>query len=142
MPFEWNPLWHDVESVDNAAYIASIRRMIVASINWMADNPDRDPKWREPDKRSLARRAGVADDVPLDKIAITGNWEDHFIPIDAAARFWFQAISDACEAKGGKDNAASAWMFGKAVACGLLFRREGWEGFDRFMLEARDGPGH
>lgn len=142
MPYEWNPLWHDVEIIENAEYIASIRRMIVASINWMADNPDRDPKWRESDKRSLARRAGVPDDVPLDKIAITGNWEDHFIPIDAAARFWFQAIADACEAKGGKNNAASSWMFGKAVACGLLYRREGWEKFNAFMLESPNGPGH
>jgi hypothetical protein len=137
MAYEWNPLWHDVENVPNAEYIASIRRMILASINWMAANPGRDPKWRERDRRALARAAGVPDDVPLDKIAITGNWEDFFSPTDAAARFWFRAIADACEAKGGKENPASAWMFGKAVACGLLFRREGWDGFNRFMLEAR-----
>ncbi len=142
MPYEWNPLWHDVEDGSNAEYIASIRRMIVASINWLAEHPDRSPQWKERDRRTIARAAGVPDDVPLNKIAITGNWEDFYSPTDAAARFWFQAISDACEAKGGKENAASAWMFGKAVYCGLLFRREGWDGFNRFMLEPRDEIGH
>lgn len=142
MTYEWNPLWHDPEDNANAEYLASIRRMIIASINWMDANPDRNPEWREPDKRMLARRAGIPDHIPVDKIAFTGNWEDFFVPRDAAARLWFQAMVDACEAKGGKRNAPSAWMFTKAVACGLLFKREGWDGFNKFMLEARDETGH
>lgn len=141
MTYDWNPLWHDPEDNDNAEYLASIRRMIMASINWLAANPDRDPLWREPDKRALAREAGIPDHMPIDQIRFIGNWEDFFIPQDTAARFWFQAIADACEAVGGKKNAASAWMFGKAVACGLLFKREGWEGFNRVMLETPE-PDH
>lgn len=139
MSHEWNPLWPDPEDNDNAEYLDSIKRMIVASINWMEANPDRDPQWREPDKRALARKAGVPDDMPIDKIAFVGNWEDFFVPRDTAARYWFQAIEAACMAKGGKENAPSALMFGKAVACGILFRREGWEHFNRFMLETPDG---
>jgi hypothetical protein len=142
MSYEWNPLWRDPEQDANAEYLDSIKRMIVASVNWMAANPDRDPQWREIDKRTLARRAGVPDDRPIEDIAIIRAWEDVFVPRDTAARYWFQAIADACEAKGGKRNAPSAWMFGKAVACGILFRREGWEGFNRFMLEAGGGTPH
>ncbi len=142
MTYEWNPLWHDVEDISDAAYTAALRRMIIASINWMDANPDRDPKWREPDKRAIARRAGVPDHMPLDKIAISGNWEDLFFPTNAAARFWFQAIAGACEAGGGPEKAANAWMFGKAVACGVLFKRDGWEAFDRFMSEPDDEAAH
>jgi hypothetical protein len=141
--YEWNPLWHDPEDNANAEYLASIRRMIIASINWLDANPDRNPLWREPDKRALARQAGVPDFVPIGDIAFTGNWEDFFIPRDAAARFWFQSIADACEAKGGKRNAASALMFLKAVSYGMIFKRDGWEAFNKFMLEAsREEQGH
>lgn len=134
MSYRWNPLWRDPESTDNAAYVASIRRMIIASINWLAAHPDADPKWREPNKRALARRAGISDDIPVEDIAFTGNWEDWFVATNDEARRWFDAIETACEAIGGKDNAATSWMFGKAVACGLLFKRDGWEAFDQFML--------
>lgn len=133
MAYSWNPLWHAVESSENVAYLASIQRMIMASINWLADHPGAKPKWDEKNRRALARAAGVADDIPLNKVAFIGAWEDFFRPTNDIARAWFAAIETACVAIGGKENAPTVHMFTKAVACGMLFRQEGWEGFDRFM---------
>lgn len=138
MAYEWNRLWSDPENLGNEAYIASIRRMIVASINWIADHPDADLAWLEPNKRRLARDAGIPDDVPIETIAFTGDWERFFRPKTDDTNAWFCAMTSACEAMGGPENAPSAWMFGKAVASGILFKRDGWEAFDRFMSEPRD----
>lgn len=142
MAYRWNPLWRDPEDAGNAAYVASIRRMIIASINWLAEHPDANPDWREPNRRALARRAGVSDDTPVETIAFIGCWEEFFTPANSDAAGWFAAIETACEMIGGKENAATVHMFGKAIASGLLFRRDGWEGFDRFMLERRDEVEH
>lgn len=132
---QWNPLWRDPEDDLNAEYLAAIRRMIMASVNWIANNPDRLPEWREPDKRSIARAKGVSDTIPLEEISFIGAWEDFYIPRNTAARFWFRAIADAC---GRGRNAPSSHMFGKAVAAGSLVKRLGWEEFNRFMLDAHD----
>lgn len=137
MTYEWNALWTEPADDISPEYVASIHRMIIASINWIADNPDADPAWTEPDRRRLAKAAGIPDHIPIYSIAFTGNWEDFFIPKDRAAASWFNAISEACEGIGGPENAPSAFMFTKAVGCGLLLKKIGWEEFNRFMLEPR-----
>jgi hypothetical protein len=128
--YAWNPLWTDPIDDINAAYVSAVRRMIVASINWMADHSGEvSPKWREPSAASLARRAGVPVGT---SIVIAAAWEDVYRPRNPQARDWFRAISDAC---GKGESAPSAYMMSKAIGCGILFKRLGWDAFDRFMLE-------
>lgn len=128
-PYEWNPLWTDVIDDINPAYVSAVRRMVIASINWLAEHPAAEPKWKEPSQESMARAAGLPLDTP---IIATGAWEDVYLPSNPWARRWFRAISDAC----GKGNAApSAFMMSKAVACGMLFKNSGWDEFNQFMLE-------
>lgn len=127
--YEWNPLWTDVVDDDNPAYRDAIRRMIMASINWFAAHPDADPTWQEPSEAAVRRAAGVSDD---ETYVLTGAWEHIYKPTNPYATYWFRRVSDAC---GKGRNAPSAFMMSKAVACGLLFKRDGWEAFNRFMLE-------
>lgn len=127
--YEWNPLWTDVVDNDNPAYRDAIRRMIVASLNWLAAHPNASPTWREPSQASVARAAGLPEGTP---ITVTGAWEDVYTPTNSYARHWLRAIADA----GGKGrDAPSAYMMSKAVAAGMLFKSGGWDEFNQFMLE-------
>jgi hypothetical protein len=134
MPYRWNPLWTDPGDPISAAYTAAIRRMVVASINWLAEHPEADPEWDEIEKRAMARRAGIPDDVPISRISFAGHWKDFFTPRNPDATAWFNAIAAACE-DGGPTSAPSSTMFDKAVACGALFKHEGWDAFNTFMLQ-------
>jgi len=129
MAYEWNPLWTDVIEGINPAYADAVRRMVMASINWLAEHPQANPEWREPNQAELAKRAGVPEGVSF---VVTGAWEDIYQPSNSQARHWFRAISDAC---GHGSNSPSSFMMSKALACGMLFKRDGWEAFNRFMLE-------
>lgn len=132
---EWNPLWNDREDDDNPAYLAAIRRIIVASINWIEAHPDFRPVWREINKRAAMRAAGIPDDVPEANITIAGAWEDYFTPQTSYTRAWFRTMADA----GGKGkDGPSARMMGKGIAAGALLIRNGWDEFDRFMLTSTD----
>lgn len=132
MTYEWNPLWREPEGPENPAYVDTIRRMMMASINWFVDHPGKLPTWREMDQRKLARASGIADEVPLEKIAFIGNWEDFYVATNEPAKVWFKAIVDAC---GSEENAPSTHMFSKAVAAGQGFVQLGWDGFNAFMLQ-------
>src|SRR5262245_7865021 len=129
MPYEWNPLWLDVIDNINPVYVAKTRQMIMASINWLAEHPQANPEWREPNQDSRVRQAGLPRGS---RIVVTGAWEDMYIPKNSYARHWFRAIANAC---GRGREAPSAFMMSKAVACGMLFKQQGWEAFDRTMLE-------
>lgn len=133
--YRWNPLWHDPEGPENAAYLATIKRMMMASVNWMAAHPGVVPEWQEPDRRRLARAVGIPDEIPLEEIAFTGNWERFYRPTEPLSDSWFKAIVDAAREIGGEENDPSAWMFGKAIAAGTVFHRAGWEGFNATMLQ-------
>lgn len=138
---EWNPLWADPEGLDNPAYLASIKRIIVTGINWIEAHPQFRPEWREPNKRALMRKAGLPDDIPESAVAVTAAWEDYYLPGNSHTRQWFRAMASAC-AQGDPDNQPSALMLGKGIACGCILILDGWDAFDRFMLERHDGPGH
>lgn len=125
---EWNPLWLEPDDVDNAGYSASIRRMIMASVNWIEAHPNFRPNYRD-ETRATLRAAGFPDTVATDRVAIVGNWEDVFKPADSATRAWFRAMDEACG-----DGGASARMMGKSIAAGCLLLRDGWDEFNAFML--------
>lgn len=133
--YRWNPLWRAPESPDNAAYLATIKRMIMASVNWFAAHPGAEPKWQEADWRKLARAAGVPDDTPIEDVAFIGNWERFYRPTDDLSQSWFDAIVAGARALRGEEDDASARMFGKAIAAGVMFSHEGWEGFNATMLQ-------
>lgn len=135
MAYEWNPLWSDVVDDINPVYLDRVRRMVMASINWLDEHPDAKPEWRELSKEQLARSAGVPEGTDLSTIAIVGAWEDFYEPKNSYARHWFRAISDAC---GKGDASPSVLMMGKAIACGMLFKKNGWDEFNTFMLEHVD----
>lgn len=128
-PYEWNPLWTDVIDDLNPAYVGSVRRMVMASINWLADHPQASPEYREASRAELARRAGVPAGEDFQVIAA---WEDVYYASNSYARHWFRAMSDAC---GKGESSPTSFMMSKSIACGMLFQRDGWEAFNQFMLE-------
>lgn len=136
---EWNPLWRDPEDPAHPGYLAAIKRIIMASINWIEAHPNFKPAFREPNKREVMRQAGVSDDMPEDSVAIAGPWEEWFQPMNAHTREWFRVMSDA--GAGGKA-APTVIMLGKGVAAGLLLLSGGWDAFDKFMLEPGDDTSH
>lgn len=135
MAYEWNPLWPDVVDDFAPSYVGAVRRMVIASINWIDQHPDAVPEWSEPDKQALARMVGVPPGVAISDVAFICAWEDMYTPKNAHARHWFRAMADAC---GTGKNAPSNVMMSKAVYCGLLFKKVGWNEFNTYMLEHVD----
>jgi hypothetical protein len=135
---EWNPLWHDPEDDTNAEYLAAIRRIMIASINWIEAHPNVKPQWRERSKRSLMRQAGIPDDVDENTINIAAAWEDIYQPANSFTRNWFREMDRAC-ADGNPKGGASSQMMGKGIAAGALLLRIGWDEFDQFMLSEPEG---
>lgn len=136
---EWNPLWSDVEDDDNAEYLASIRRIIVASVNWVEAHPKFSPEWRELSKRSVMRLAGIPDDVDENTINVAAAWEDIiYQPSNSFTREWFREMERAC-ANGDPKGKPSSHMMGKGIAAGVLLLRNGWDEFDAFMLSEPSG---
>jgi hypothetical protein len=129
MIYQWNPLWTDVIDAINPAYVASVRRMVMASINWLADHPQAVLEWREANQQALAMEAGLPEGA---SVVVIAPWEEIFKPKNADAQDWFSVMSDAC---GEGDATPTSFMMGKAMACGMLFKRDGWESFNQFMLE-------
>lgn len=127
MPYEWDSAWADVADPINPTYTASVRRMVMASINWIAEHPDAYLAWTE---RDIAK--------PLNAVVIAA-WEAFYIAENAETMAWFQSISDAC-AMGNPDHAPSASMMGKALACGLIFKTGGWQEFDQLLRSLRMPP--
>ena len=103
---EWNPNWRDV--VPN--YIP-MRRMILASINWIEQWPAAYPQWLEND--------GCCSD----------HWPEIYQPTNDHARQWFTAIA-------GRDR-PSPLMMGYAIRCGETLSRLGWDRFNNTMLKQR-----
>lgn len=130
----WNPLWCEPEDDDNADYVAAIRRIIIASLNWIEAHPNVTPQWRERTKRSVMRQAGIPDAVAEDTVQIAAAWEDVYQPRNSVTRDWFRAMEQAC-AKGDPKGKPSSHMMGKGVAAGALLLRLGWDEFNAFMLE-------
>ncbi len=135
---EWNPLWVDPEDDDNAEYLAAIKRLIVASINWIETHPDFRPKWREASTRSLMRQAGIPDSVAEDTVTIAAAWEDFYQPGNTPTRDWFREMAQAC-ANGKPKDQPSAHMMGKGIAAGSLLLQLGWDEFNLFMLTGPEG---
>lgn len=105
---EWNSEWRDID----VANVLAMRRMVVASINWMEQWPEASPTWRE-------------------QGGFSNNWQDVYIATNEHAQRWFEVIAAACEFH------PSSLLMGKAIGCGCLFRDLGWETFDKFMREKR-----
>lgn len=126
--YEWQSHWQDpVESDAPDEYKQQVRRMIMASIDWLAAHPAAEAKWRELDLKALVRDQGLGPDVEI--IAV---WSDVFQPLNAHARHWFRAIVQA-GSQGKPDLEPTSRMMTKAVYCGQLFKSTGWAEFDRFM---------
>jgi hypothetical protein len=135
---EWNPLWHDPEGDANAEYLAAIKRLMIASVNWVEAHPNFKPQYRERDKRDLMRQAGIPDDVDESTVAIGAAWEDVYQPSNSFTRDWFRAMERACS-NGDPKGGPSSHMMGKGIAAGLLVARNGWDEFNQFMLSEPSG---
>ena len=128
MKYTWNPEWHSVE--DPAAhpeYITQIQDMIMASVNWIARNPESMPMWSEIDKADIAETVGLDRDI---NIAIIGDWDQIYRPSNAACRRWFDAIVEA------STDTPTIHMMQKAIYAGWAFKHYGWDKFNEFMMEA------
>ena len=110
---EWNPYWRDLADANHAP---TMRRMVLASINWIEHNPGAYPEWRE--KQPPAHKAAIR----------ATHWADILDATNEDARRWFEAI--AAEA-GGRPLCS---LMTEAVAAGVLVARYGWEAFNEFML--------
>lgn len=105
---EWNPDWQDID----VANVLAMRRMAMASVNWIEQWPEAYPTWRE---------QGIYSD----------DWSQVYIATNEHAQRWFAVIAAACSHR------PSSFLMGKAIGCGCLVRDLGWEHFDRFMHEKR-----
>lgn len=105
---EWNPEWCDID----IANVLAMRRMVVASINWIEQWPEAHPAWRE---------QGV----------YAHDWAQVYIATNEHAQRWFEVIAAAC------GFCPSSVLMGKAIGCGCLLRDLGWDHFDQFMREKR-----
>lgn len=125
--YKWNPLWHPVEDPTAAQeYLSQIQDMIMASVNWIANNPEAIPMWSEIDRADIAAEAGLPRET---QVAIIGDWDMVFTPSNAACRRWFDAIVTA------STDTPTIHMMQKAIYCGWAFKHYGWERFDQFMQE-------
>lgn len=136
----WNPLWTDIEDSEaNPTYNDRLRRMVIASINWSETHPNSVAKWRELDKEKL-----LGDKLPpgvsIDQVQIVADWDVVYHAENEAAEEWFSAIVEACVEgeEYPEDAAPTALMFTKAIACGIMMKRSGWDGFNQFMISPRD----
>lgn len=134
MTREWNPLWEDVVAPGNVDYTATVRRMIVASINWIEEHGADDLQWQERNIRAMLEAAGVPDDVPLEAIGIIAVWTEFFRPVNDITANWFKTMVEACEADG-QGNTPSVYMMRKAIACGMMVSNEGFDNFNAFMCQ-------
>ena len=103
---EWNPMWSDI----GTGHTTTMRRMVVASINWVEQWPSGYPEWKV---------------LPL---ACSDDWAMIYQPTNDCARQWFDAIVADCEKR------PSPVMMGHAITCGTMLRSLGWDRFNQFML--------
>jgi len=135
MSYQWNPLWTELEDPEiGADYLASIRRGVMAAINWAAEHPDANPQWQELDREKFLRNHGIP--TTARNTAFIGEWQMAYRPANDDARAWFAAIDAACKALD-PDRGASVHMMDKAIGCAKFFLRYGWDEFDTFMLIPR-----
>jgi hypothetical protein len=128
---EWNTLWMEVVEDDVShgaeAYVTSVHNMIIASINWVEAHPElSELTWNEKNKRDVMRRMGVEDSVDEDDVMLGGPWHTFFKPHEATKE-WFDVMITAT------GHTPTIVMMEKAIACGVLIKRIGWEKFNIFM---------
>jgi hypothetical protein len=137
---EWNPLWTDPEDDDNKEYVAAIRRMIIAAINWIENHPQATPEWQELNVIDFLRQQGkvIPPGVSPNEINIMAFWSDYYKTKNAAARRWFHVMVQACS-QGDPRKEPTSYMMGKAIACGMMLKSNGWDEFNQFMLQPLPG---
>lgn len=112
---EWDLTWRDVVDPISQDYVNSMRRMVMASINWIENHPDALPEWREEESTT---------------IMFSTDWENAYEASNEDAAKWFRAITSASTT-----GRPSSIMMGKAIAGALLLKQIGWQRFDQFMRE-------
>lgn len=131
----WNENWPEIwDEGAPAEYAASLRRLCIASIDWIEAHPKADLHWKERDMKALAEAAGLPEDTELSDIAFVGFWSDFVRPSNAECEAWFNAIVNACSNGKGEDAEPSFFMMQKGMATGLMVQRYGWEHFDDYMM--------
>lgn len=131
---EWNPLWTDPIPADAPeAYKTSIRRAIIASVNYVESRPDFRPRYKD---RSDAIRAGLPKDIG--SVQFICHWELMFKPQDKRTAQWFWEMDNAAS-NGQPEASLTSFMMEKAMACGIYVMKFGWAKFNQFMLESTTG---
>ena len=133
---EWNPLWIEVVEDDMISYAETVHNMIIASINWVEAHSElKELKWDEKNKRNILRSMGVSDNVDEDEVILMGYWHTFFRPNEETVE-WFDVMITAC------DSIPTIHMMEKALICGVLLKRKGWDYFNIFMLGIPEDKPH
>lgn len=120
----WNPLWVDpIDSGIPEDYKACLRRAIMASVNFMEENSFT-PKY--------FKKTPKVEGAPPGPVLVIASWELVYRAIDTTTDRWFKAIEEA-SANGDPEAVPTAFMMGKAIACGEYIHRYGWDSFNEFM---------
>lgn len=131
---EWNPLWTDpVDAEAPEEYKASIRRAIMASVNYIESRPDFRPRYKDREetiRASLPKETG--------SVQFICHWELMFKAQDKRTAQWFWEMDNAAS-RGNPEASLTSFMMKKAMACGVYVMRFGWANFNKFMLEHTDG---
>ena len=131
----WNSDWidpiedGDPSDRDRERYVDCIRRMILASVNWIENNPGIMPTWEE--MRIDLEEMGIPDNA---QVVIVAPWDEIIRPLSNATSEWFKVIVAACVKGRGKRWEPSYRMILPALASGMLVKLNGWDAFNRVML--------
>jgi hypothetical protein len=116
------------------SYVEVIRRMIMASINWIEVHGGTDDlQWQERDIQSIIQALGLPDTMEADQIAFIGPWNDFFRPSNQTTQAWFDVMVNACGP--GPEYAPSIQMMKHAMFAGMYVGMNGWDAFNLLMSE-------
>lgn len=133
---EWNQLWTDVVDNGDPTFTSAVHNMIMASINWIEAHPNADLQWQERDVEALLEALGLPPDIDQSMVMVMGDWREFLRSTNDESEEWFRSMVTACVDSDYEE--PSLHMMQKAMACGLLVERDGWDAFDIFMSTPPD----
>lgn len=129
----WNHHWTDMSELD-PSYVEVIRRMIIASINWVEVHGGTDDlQWQERDMQAIMQALGLPDTVEVEQIAFVGPWTDFFRPSNHTTQEWFDVMVAACGQS--PEDTPSIQMMKHAMFAGMYVGLNGWDAFNLLMCE-------
>jgi hypothetical protein len=135
MSREWNPMWNgaldDTDPVSR--YNDQLKRMVVASIDWVEDHPTAILAWKERDIRSIMQQVGIPDDISPEQVQIIAPWDFHLRADNQATDEWFRFIIERGLNGGPKEEEPTVRMMQKAMAFGMLVMKEGWDAMNTWV---------